>query len=169
MLDWSDVAVRGSIDAAMLSWATAEWLRWRQPPHEAAGRVLWTAGALLTTVHVVAVFQYVHYWSHGAALADTARQTAQLTGMHWGGGLYVNYAFVTLWLADAAFWWLDRAAYARRSAVYRDGLLGLFVFMFVNGGIIFARGLARAIGVVAVGLVLWARYSAVVTPAKHRP
>jgi hypothetical protein len=168
MPEWTDVAVRGSIGAATVSWAAAEWLRWRQPERDAAARALWTAGAVLTTLHVIAVFQYIHHWSHDAAIADTARQTAQLTGFNWGGGLYVNYAFIALWVIDAALWWRDRLSYARRSAVHRNGLLAIFLFMFVNGGIVFARGTARAIGVAGVSAVLWARYSAVRMPAMRR-
>ena len=90
------------------------------------------------------VFHYIHHWSQDEALAHTARQTAALTGFHWGGGLYVNYAFMSLWAGDAALWWRDRSSYEGRSAVSRDILLAIFVFMFVNGGIVFAHGPARA-------------------------
>ena len=92
-----------------------------------------------------------------AAIAHTARQTAALTGLNWGGGLYVNYAFIALWVGDAMLWWRDRSSYERRSAAWRDALLAIFVFMFVNGGIVFAHGPARAVGLIAVGVVLWAR------------
>ncbi len=112
----------------------------------------------MTIVHAVAVFHYIHHWSQDEALAHTARQTAALTGLHWGGGLYVNYAFISLWAGDAALWWRDRASYEGRSAVSRDILLAIFVFMFVNGGIVFAHGPARAIGLISVGIVIWARF-----------
>lgn len=154
---WPEIAVRGSIAAATLSWAAAEWLQWRHPSRGAVARLFWTLGAGLTIAHAVAVFHYVHHWSHDEALAHTARQTAALTGFQWGGGLYVNYAFMSLWAGDAALWWGDRSSYERRSAVSRDILLAIFVFMFVNGGIVFAHGLARAIGIIAVGIAAWAR------------
>jgi hypothetical protein len=120
-------------------------------------RALWTAGAGQAAVHALAVFHYIHDWSQDAALAHTARETAALTGLHWGGGLYVNYAFVALWVGDAMLWWRDRTSYERRSAGSRDTVLAIFLFMFVNGGIVFAHGPARVIGLVAVGLVAWAR------------
>jgi hypothetical protein len=155
---WADVAVRGSIAAATLSWAAAVWLQWRHPSRGAVARAFWTIGAGLTIIHAVAVFHYIHHWSQDEALAHTARQTAALTGLHWGGGLYVNYAFISLWAGDAALWWRDRASYEGRSAVSRDILLAIFVFMFVNGGIVFAHGSARAIGLISVGIVIWARF-----------
>jgi hypothetical protein len=111
----------------------------------------------LTIVHAVAVFHYIHHWSQEEALAHTARQTAALVGLDWGGGLYVNYAFISLWAGDAALWWRDRSSYEARSVASRDILLAIFVFMFVNGGIVFAHGPARVIGLIAVGIATWAR------------
>jgi hypothetical protein len=154
---WAELAVRGSIAGATASWALAEWLRWRHPSRDAGARGAWTAGAALMILHALAVFHYVHHWSQDAALEHTARQTAALTGVDWSGGLYVNYAFIALWVGDALLWWRDRAAYERRSIVFRDALLAIFLFMFVNGGIVFAQGPARLWGVAAVGVVSWAR------------
>jgi len=101
---WTDLAIRGSIAGATASWALAEWLRWRHPSRGGQARAAWTAGAALTALHALAVFHYVHHWSQDAAVEHTARQTAALTGFHWGGGLYVNYAFIALWVSDAVFW-----------------------------------------------------------------
>ena len=154
---WAELAVRGSIAGATASWALAEWLRWRQPSRGAGARGAWTAGAALMVLHALAVFHYVHHWSQDAALEHTARQTAALTGLDWGGGLYVNYAFIALWVGDALLWWRDRALYERRSIVLRDTLLAIFLFMFVNGGIVFAQGPARLWSIAAVGVVSWAR------------
>jgi hypothetical protein len=155
---WAQLAVRATIAVATLSWAAAEWLRLRQPSRGAMARAFWTLGAALTAVHTVAVFHYIHDWSQDAALAHTAQQTARLTGLHWGGGLYANYAFIALWIGDAALWWLDRASYECRSARVRDALLAVFLFMFVNAGVVFAHGPARVVGTVAVSIVLLARF-----------
>ena len=163
---WADLTVRGSIAAATLSWAAAEWLRLRQPSAGAMARVFWTLGAALTVVHTIAVFHYIHDWSQDAALAHTAQQTAMLMGLRWGGGLYVNYAFIALWVADAALWWHDRASYERRPAGARDALLAVFLFMFVNAGVVFAHGPARVVGTIAVLIVLLARF--VFRPAPTR-
>ena len=156
-MTWAVLAVRGSIAAATVSWAVAEWLRWRDPARGQVARAFWTAGATLLVVHSLAVFHYIHGWSQDAALEHTARQTAALTGLHWGAGLYVNYAFIALWVFDALQWWRDRPAYERRAGAASDALLAIFLFMFINAGIVFAYGPARWLGLLAVGVVLWAR------------
>jgi hypothetical protein len=156
-MTWATLAVRGSIAAATISWAAAEWLRWRQPARSQAARAFWTAGAGLLVVHTLAVFHYIHGWSQNAALEHTARQTAALTGLDWGGGLYVNYAFVALWVIDAFVWWRRPAAYERRTPLAQDMLLSIFLFMFVNAGIVFAHGPARWLGIATVAAVLCAR------------
>ncbi len=33
-------------------------------------------------------------------LAWTARQTDAVVGINWGGGLFINYAVASLWIAD---------------------------------------------------------------------
>jgi hypothetical protein len=156
-MTWAMLAVRGSIAAATIAWAAAEWLRWRQPARGQSARALWTAGAALLLVHTLAVFQYIHGWSQDAALEHTARQTEALTGLDWGGGLYVNYAFIALWVMDAFLWWQRPSAYERRTLLARDSLLLIFLFMFVNAGIVFAHGPARWLGIAAVTVVLCAR------------
>jgi hypothetical protein len=155
------LGVRGSIAAAMLAWAAAEWLRWRVPSRAIAARRIWTAGAFLAVIHAVAVFHFIHGWSHEAALAHTARQTAALTGLDWSWGLYVNYAFIALWLVDAAWWWWDRQSYEQRNRHTNDALLAIFLFMFINGGVIFAPWPARGVGIAAIALVIWSRWTIV--------
>ena len=156
---WAVVAVRGSIAAATIVWAAAEYLRWRVPSRFAAARALWSAGALLIVCHALAVFHFVHGWSHQEALSHTARQTALLTGLDWSWGLYVNYAFIALWAVDSAWSWWNPGAYQRQSTSARDALLAIFLFMFVNGGIVFAPWPARGIGIVAVASVIWSRWT----------
>jgi hypothetical protein len=102
----------------------------------------------------------VHAWSHRAALIDTARQTAAMTGIDWGGGLWVNYAFLLIWIVDAAWWWAAPAGYRRRPRALRHSLLAFFIFMFVNGAIVFAHGAMRMLGAAAVAAVGWTWYRA---------
>src|SRR5687768_15263236 len=55
-------------------------------------RWLWTIACLALLAHVTCAFAFYHQWSHAAAYRHTAEQTAAMTGMNWGGGLYFNYA-----------------------------------------------------------------------------
>ena len=118
----------------------------------------------MLAVHAVSAFQTFYAWSHERALLETARQTLAVTGWSWGGGLFVNYAFVAIWMADALWWWLAPEAYRRRSAALSAALRGLFVFMFLNGAIIFAAGGMRVIGIIAVSVVIAAWYRSAITP-----
>src|SRR5580698_4426003 len=72
-----------------------------------AARWCWTIGCAWFVVHVAVAFHFQHHWDHAAAFASTARRTAEMTGWNSGTGLYVNEAFLCLWLVDTVFWWRD--------------------------------------------------------------
>jgi hypothetical protein len=152
------VIVRATILLATVLWAAAESLQLVRPRRWRLARTLWTAGVLLAAVHAAAAMHLVHGWDHDAALEATARQTAAVVGLDWGGGLYVNYAFVVLWLWDAASWWMAPAARAARPRWHSAALSSVFLFMFVNGAIVFAAGIGRAVGTAAVLTVAAAWY-----------
>ena len=44
----------------------------------------------------------------------TARQTAELFRIRWGGGLYFNYVFTAVWAADVLWMWAKPEAYRAR-------------------------------------------------------
>jgi hypothetical protein len=153
-----EVLVRATIIVATLSYSTAEWLRFKRPAAWRAARVAWTAGVLLALVHAAAAF-HVHYaWSHRLALASTASQTAAVTGLEWSSGLYVNYAFLTLWSADALYWWRSPSAYRALPSSLRTARALTFLFMFLNGAVVFAHGATRWLGLVCIGVAASAWY-----------
>jgi hypothetical protein len=154
----AEAIIRGTILAATAGWASAECLALRRGPDDRA-RWFYTAGIALALIHALAAFQLTYDWSHDQALADTARQTAAKVGLNWGGGLIVNYVFLALWLADAAWWWLAPVSRARRPPIVERARLALFMFMFINGAIVFAGLTGRAVGIPAVAAVAaaWAR------------
>jgi hypothetical protein len=152
------LAVRATIWLAVAAWVTGEWRRTAARADVNAGRAPWAVGALAALAHTLLAFHVHHGWSHDAALAATARDTAAVVGWRWGGGLYFNYVFVLLWLADAAWWWLDAASFARRPP-YADAAVRFFLwFMFANGAFVFVRGPARWMGLAAAIAVAWAWY-----------
>ena len=123
----------------------------------AGARWAWTLGCAFFLAHVLCAFSFFHGWSHAAAYRETARQTAELTGLRWGGGLFLNYLFALAWLADALWWWLAPAGFARRSPRLTAVWQGFFFFMVFNGTIVFGKGPVRWLGVlICAGLVaLW--------------
>jgi hypothetical protein len=143
-------AVRGIVIVATVAWAAAEVLKARTTGLDPRARVLWTLAFGLTVAHVLLAFQSVYAWNHDAAVAATVGQAADRFGLGWTGAIYVNYAFLALWLADVCWWWAAPASYAARARLLEAGRAGIFLFMFVNGAVIFAAGIGRLVGVVAV-------------------
>jgi hypothetical protein len=157
-MDLSLVAVRLTIWLSVLAWVAAEWRRTSPTAVGTSGRTAWTLGALAALAHAATALHVHHGWSHAAALADTARQTAVVTGLGWGGGLYVNYAFLAVWSADAAWWWRAADTFERRPRGL-DGAIRAFVWlMFVNGAFVFVIGSMRWVGAAAALAVLAAWY-----------
>ena len=141
---------------AVAAWAAAEVLT-RVAHRTGAARLVWTAGAALLAIHIAIAFHTRHAWSHAAAYVTTAQQSEALTGVAAGWGLYLNYLFLLIWVVDAAWWWLKPSAYARRSRVIDGAVFGFFLFMMVNGAIVFAVTRMRWFGVLCVAAVLAAR------------
>ena len=110
-------------------------------------RLSWTTGCAALLAHFASAFEFYHAWSHASAYADTARQTAEVFKINWGGGLFINYAVAGLWLADVAAWWfagLD--SYRRRPWLITMIWHGFLIFIIFNATVVFKHGLVRWIG-----------------------
>jgi hypothetical protein len=155
-----ELLLRSTAWLSLVAWAGSEWERTHARP--AAGvrraRGLFTAGGALLLVHSLVAFHVRHAWSQAAALQDTARQTEAVTGLAVGAGLFVNYAFVVLWLAEIAWWWRSPEGYVQRSRAVDRAVRGFFLFMFANGAFVFVRAPARWLGAAALIVVLAAWY-----------
>ena len=118
-----------------------------RPSWDARARVLWTAACAALIAHVACAFHFQHGWSHAAAYRDTARQTAEVFGLDWGGGLYVNYALVALWIADVCWWWgRGLRAYRRRPWPLAFGWQAFLLFVVFNATVVFEGGFVRWVG-----------------------
>ena len=116
---------------------------------------MWTLGAALCVLHMGIAFGVRHGWSHSAAVAETARQTAEVYGVAWGVGVYVNYLFASLWLAEAGWWRADPRAYLRRSRRITWLLRGFYFLILVNAALVFASPAGRVAGVPLVAALAW--------------
>jgi hypothetical protein len=116
-------------------------------------RVSWTAGCLAYLLHVACAFEYYHYWSHATAYEATARQTADVIGLNWGGGLYLNYVFTLVWFVDVLWWWTSMQSYLARPRPIEWAVQGFLGFIAFNGTVVFAAGFGRWLGIAACGLL----------------
>jgi hypothetical protein len=131
--------------------AVAAWLL-RRP---AIGRIAWSGGCLLFVLHVAAAFGSYHGWSHAAAYQETARQTAELFGIQWGGGLYFNYAFAVMWVTDVCWMWTRPVTYSHRPRWISAAVQAFMAFMFFNATVVFGSAPARWAGAaVSVALLV---------------
>jgi len=122
--------------------------------------VVWAAGGLLLLAHTACAFQFQHHWSHAAAYAHTARQTFEMTGRDWGGGIYLNYLTLAVWGADALV--LIRTG-RRRVAPPRWWtwlVIGWIGFIVVNATLVFGPRWWWAIGTLFAVVLFTVRRSA---------
>jgi hypothetical protein len=110
-------------------------------------RLLWTLGCLTMLAHVAFAIHFYHGWHHDSIVRETARQTAEVFGVYWGGGVYFNYLLLLGWAADTFSWWAGGLAAYRRRAPSRTALWhGFLLFMFFNATVVFKTGFLRWLG-----------------------
>lgn len=129
-----------------------------RPKWDSSARLIWTIACISLVAHVASAFHFYHQWSHNAAYRETARQTYEVFGVNWGGGIYFNYALLVLWILDVGWWWFGGLlAYRRRSWLLAVAWHLFLIFMFFNATVIFGTGFVRWLGLgVCFGLcVLW--------------
>jgi hypothetical protein len=121
----------------------------RQPRPPAWAWWTFSIGLVLALVHTILAFDQVHDWDHAGAVSATARQTAAVFGVAVGWGVYVNYVFYAVWLADAV-WWRFSPELARRPAAVTWALRAFYLVIIVNAAVIFAAGSRRIVGLILV-------------------
>ncbi|HKU72543.1 MAG TPA: hypothetical protein VJR02_01360 [Pyrinomonadaceae bacterium] len=168
-MNWKDFLIRSTVWLSIVAYTIgcvvfatargrAEIDRWV--------RLAWTVGCAALLAHYICAFQFFHAWSHASAYSDTARQTAEVFGINWGGGVFVNYAVAILWISDIAWWWFaGLSSYRRRPWLLVLAWHGFLIFIIFNATVVFVDGVARWIGVV-VSLVLCLSWIVIALPQK---
>lgn len=141
--------VSGSIWLALLCYPAGPLgLAVAADPSRRAMRLLWTSGCAAFLVHVVSSFEVFYDWSHATAYEETARQVAELTGRPNGAGIWVNYLFTLVWVADVAWWWRRETSYLARPRFVVALLHAFFLFIIFNATVVFEEGATRWFGLV---------------------
>mgnify|MGYP000135477465 CR=1 FL=1 len=112
-------------------------------------------GLALAIVHTLIAFDVVHNWVHDDAVRNTAMQTEAVFGARVGWGVYVNYLFFAVWLADA-WWWRAAGPDHVRSTAVTWGLRIFYLVIILNAVVIFAAPPRRPAGLAVIALLAWA-------------
>lgn len=136
------ISIVAYVAAVAIFAASRRKLNW-----DAAARGAYAVACLTLLAHVAFAFQIYHGWSHAAAYLDTARQTNEVVGISWGGGLYVNYIVILFWVLDVARWWREGVdSYRRRSKLVIVTWHAFLIFIIFNATVVFGHGAARWAG-----------------------
>jgi len=115
---------------------------------------IWCAGLVACVVHILIAMAHRHHWSHDAAVLETARQTAAVYGLAWGGGVYVNYLFVGVWLAQLVWWRIAPGRFHQRPAWVLWVERVFYLVIVVNAAVIFAAPDRRLAGAAVTGALV---------------
>ena len=144
-MPFGELATRISVWLALVLWLASECLA-LNPKKLRLRRWLFGLSAAVFLAHVILSFHVFYDWSQTTALADVRRQTRDVTGLEWSIGLWINYAFAALWLAEALWLCLAPIRHAERPRSVTWLVRGIFWFMAFNGAFVFVKGPQRWLG-----------------------
>jgi len=153
------VALLLTIWAALVAFVAAEAAR-RRSRETGLPPARWSTsaaaiGLALLVAHIAIAFGTRHDWSHAAAMRETARQTLDVYGLDWGGGVFVNYAFALAWAIDTWRWHVSPARAAGRSAGATLALRAFYGLVIANASVVFVPAPRRWMGVAIVAALGW--------------
>ncbi len=97
----------------------------------------WSLGCVLCWVHIAVAFHLGHGWSHELAW----EHTRQVGG--FGDGIFVNYMFALVWLADVLWAWVAFDSYLARPGWLKWTIHGFIAFVVVNAAVVFGTWSSR--------------------------
>jgi len=144
------IALAGYAAGAAISLLFPGDLRWL-----GRARLAWTIGCIALVLHAASAFNYYHHWSQHSAYLETARQTKEIFGLDWGGGLWINYGFIAAWIIDNILWWRGLPASRSRPRSLVLAWHAVFLFMVFNATVVFKTGVLRGLGLaLCLGLLV---------------
>ena len=171
----SDSAIYVPVWLALVGWFIGSFARAHnaQCPggqHDAIYRFSWLFGSVMVALHILTSYGIAHGWSHAAAVEATAVESEKVTGIRAGWGVYVNFAFVVVWMGYS----IAMVSGGRRWPGIDQAVFWFTAAIIVSATIVFESGAVRWIA--TAGLIcllvmsLWPRLSvADRRSASHRP
>lgn len=156
-MNFGDLLISWTIRGGMLLFLiglVGQLVRRSDQPLSVAVKLIWTTGFVLTVLHVVAAFHFVHHWSHQEAYLATAADTYQVVGFAFGGGVYFNYLFLIVWAGDVYWTWRKPAECARWQRWLAGLARGYLIFIAFNAVVVFKTGWLRIFGLVGTTILL---------------
>jgi hypothetical protein len=151
-MNTGELLTKGTIWISLLAYLFGSitfGIRSRHWDKHRATRIAWTIACFSLLLHFICAYQFYHDWSQDSAYSETARQTDVVVGLNWGGGLFINYSVLLIWLADIAYWWLAGVdSYQQKLWTLRKIWHAFLIFIIVNATIVFKSGLVRWVGLV---------------------
>ena len=124
---------------------------------ERLARWCWTLGFAALVGHFLTAYGQMG-WSHAAVVAHTARETEQVLGWRFSGGVWGNYLFALLWGLETVRQWTRRGRLTGTSR-WIFCLYGYLLVVVVNGAIVFAMGpirvVASSVCLLIAGVAVW--------------
>lgn len=133
----ADPRIRRSAYPSVVLWlvASASLLALRVRPTTPAIRdfvcCLYSLGCAALLLHIAVAFHLGHAWSHRAAFEHTERVGG------FGAGVYVNYFFALLWIADSIWMWVSFKRYRSRPGWMNWLVVGFMGFVIFNATVVF--------------------------------
>jgi hypothetical protein len=138
----------------------------RNHSHDRLVRIIWTIAIIALGLHFIAAFHYYHHWSQLSAYQETARQTNDVFGLNWGGGLIINYTLLLIWMFDVGSWWHQGLlSYRRRALPWLLTWHGFLLFIIFNATVVFKDGIQRWVGLL-ISLILSLAWYSFITSRK---
>jgi hypothetical protein len=142
-----ELLTRGTVWIAILAYTAGSVIFATARRRDQWTRLAWTTGCVALLAHFACAFNYYHAWSQASAYGETARQTAEVFGVNWGGGLFINYTVALLWFADVTSWWFAGiSSYRNRPWLLTLAWHSFLIFIIFNATVVFKNGMTRWVG-----------------------
>ena len=117
-------------------------------------KVVSSTACSFTAVHAYLALSDEHQWNHQHAFDHIANETERVLGFRFGYGVYFNYLFVIVWIADVIWLWSSPESYQNRSNRLSSAFHLFLILIMVNGAVVFRDGLPRYLGIVVIVSIL---------------